>query len=188
MRRAVLCAGLAVALLPSINGVVKTHSARRKKTLMFTTQWSTSERKYDVIVERDVKVPMPDGTLLDGDIYRPASDEKFPVILGVHGYNKDLPIAADATRRLHADARLHGKRRFDFFRPARLHPCGIQLARHWQVRGFLPAHGTTGSGRRLPSRQLVGSATVEQWRHRHVRRFVLSRGWPKLSPQRDRSR
>ena len=52
---------------------------------MFTTQWSTSERKYDVIVERDVKVPMPDGTLLDGDIYRPASDEKFPVILGAHG-------------------------------------------------------------------------------------------------------
>ena len=33
---------------------------------MFTTRWSTSERKYDVIVERDVKVPMPDGTLLDG--------------------------------------------------------------------------------------------------------------------------
>ncbi|MGZ8489003.1 MAG: CocE/NonD family hydrolase, partial [Candidatus Binatia bacterium] len=57
---------------------------------MFNTRWATSERKYDVIVERDVKVPMPDGTLLDGDIYRPASDEKFPVLLGAHGYNKDL--------------------------------------------------------------------------------------------------
>ena len=57
---------------------------------MFTTRWATSERKYDVVVERDVKVPMPDGTLLDGDIYRPASDEKFPVLLGAHGYNKDL--------------------------------------------------------------------------------------------------
>ena len=57
---------------------------------MFTTKWSTSERKYDVIVERDVKVSMPDGTLLDGNIYRPASSERFPVILGAHAYNKDL--------------------------------------------------------------------------------------------------
>ncbi len=57
---------------------------------MFTTKWSTSERKYDVIVERDIKVSMPDGTLLDGNIYRPASSERFPVILGAHAYNKDL--------------------------------------------------------------------------------------------------
>ncbi len=57
---------------------------------MFTTKWSTSERKYDVIVERDVKVRMPDGTLLDGNIYRPASNERFPVILGAHAYDKDL--------------------------------------------------------------------------------------------------
>jgi uncharacterized protein len=57
---------------------------------MFTTTWSTSERKYNVIVERDVKVRMPDGILLDGDIYRPAANERFPVILGAHAYNKDL--------------------------------------------------------------------------------------------------
>ena len=57
---------------------------------MFTRQWSTSERKYDVIVQRDVKVRMPDGTHLDGDIYRPNSEEKFPVILGAHAYNKNL--------------------------------------------------------------------------------------------------
>ncbi|MBI2998843.1 MAG: CocE/NonD family hydrolase [Deltaproteobacteria bacterium] len=57
---------------------------------MFTRKWSTSGRKYDVVVERDVRVPMPDGTALDGDIYRPASSERFPVILGAHPYNKDL--------------------------------------------------------------------------------------------------
>jgi predicted acyl esterase len=33
---------------------------------------------------------MPDGTVLDGDIYRPESSERFPVILGAHAYNKDL--------------------------------------------------------------------------------------------------
>jgi predicted acyl esterase len=57
---------------------------------MFTTKWSTSERKYDVLVDRDIKVRMPDGTTLDGDIYRPASNERFPVILGAHAYNKHL--------------------------------------------------------------------------------------------------
>src|SRR5262249_34724872 len=62
----------------------------RRTERVFTTQWSTSERKYDVIVERDIKVAMPDSTLLDGNIYRPASSERFPVILGAHAYNKDL--------------------------------------------------------------------------------------------------
>src|SRR5207244_4697806 len=57
---------------------------------MFTTKWTTSERKYDVIVERDVKVRMPDGVTLAGHIYQPASGERFPVILGAHAYNKNL--------------------------------------------------------------------------------------------------
>ncbi len=57
---------------------------------MFTRKWSTSDRKYGVAVERDVKVRMPDGTVLDGDIYRPESSERFPVILGAHAYNKEL--------------------------------------------------------------------------------------------------
>ena len=33
---------------------------------------------------------MPDGVTLDGDIYHPASGERFPVILGAHAYNKNL--------------------------------------------------------------------------------------------------
>lgn len=57
---------------------------------MFTRRWSTSERAHEVLVERDVKVRMPDGTALDGNVYRPASPGRFPVILGAHPYNKDL--------------------------------------------------------------------------------------------------
>jgi putative CocE/NonD family hydrolase len=60
---------------------------------VFTRNWATSERKYDVTHDRDVKVRMPDDTLLDGDIYRPAAAGKFPVILGAHPYNKDLQSA-----------------------------------------------------------------------------------------------
>jgi predicted acyl esterase len=58
---------------------------------MYTRTWATSERKYDLVVERDVKVRLPDGTTLDGDIWRPdAPGERFPVILGAHPYNKLL--------------------------------------------------------------------------------------------------
>ena len=57
---------------------------------MFTRTWATSEREHDVVVERDVKVRLPDGTSLDGDITRPATPGRFPVILGAHPYNKDL--------------------------------------------------------------------------------------------------
>ncbi len=118
---------------------------------MFTRQWSTSKREYDVVVDRDVKVRMPDGTMLDGDIYRPKSDEKFPVILGAHAYNKNLAISADAARWLYADARLHGKRRLDFLRPARLRPRGFQRARQRRLGRILPAHGPCGDARYLRS-------------------------------------
>ena len=36
---------------------------------------------YDVVVERDVKVPMPDGTILLADRHYPRGVEKFPTIL-----------------------------------------------------------------------------------------------------------
>ena len=57
---------------------------------MFTRRWSTSERKHEVLIERDVRVRLPDGTHLDGNVYRPASPGRYPVILGAHPYNKDL--------------------------------------------------------------------------------------------------
>ncbi|HET7671554.1 MAG TPA: CocE/NonD family hydrolase [Burkholderiales bacterium] len=57
---------------------------------MYTRRWSTSPREHEVTVERDVKVRMPDGTMLDGDIYRPASSGRFPVLLGAHPYNKEM--------------------------------------------------------------------------------------------------
>jgi putative CocE/NonD family hydrolase len=41
-----------------------------------------------VVVELDVAVPMRDGTRLRCDVYRPASDGRFPVILGRTTYGK----------------------------------------------------------------------------------------------------
>ena len=58
------------------------------KGCMFTTKWRTSDRKYNVIVERDVKIPMGDGVKLSCDVFRPDSNEKFPAILGSHCYHQ----------------------------------------------------------------------------------------------------
>jgi putative CocE/NonD family hydrolase len=54
---------------------------------MFSRKWCTSERKYGMIAEYDVKIPMSDGVTLSCDVFRPDSDEKFPAILGYHPYH-----------------------------------------------------------------------------------------------------
>ena len=56
---------------------------------MFGTTWSTSERKYDVTMERGIRVKMKDGVELQADIFRPRSEGKFPAILGYHPYDPD---------------------------------------------------------------------------------------------------
>ncbi|NTZ64124.1 CocE/NonD family hydrolase [Agrobacterium tumefaciens] len=60
---------------------------------MQTTKWTTSPRQYEIVEERNAKINLSDGTVLDGDVFRPASAGKFPAILGIHCYNKDLQSA-----------------------------------------------------------------------------------------------
>lgn len=55
---------------------------------MFGIKWKSSERKYRVLIERDVKIRMADGVNLSCDIWRPESDEKFAAILGFHCYHQ----------------------------------------------------------------------------------------------------
>ena len=45
---------------------------------MFSTKWQTSQRKYDVGVDRDVEIPVGAGMLLDADVYRPNAQGRFP--------------------------------------------------------------------------------------------------------------
>lgn len=47
----------------------------------------TSE--FRVVVDKDVPVPMRDGTVLRADVYRPADDGEHPVLLGRTPYGKD---------------------------------------------------------------------------------------------------
>ena len=47
-------------------------------------------RDYELIVEKDIEIPMRDGTLLYADIFRPDSgEEKFPASMNISVYQKD---------------------------------------------------------------------------------------------------
>ena len=56
---------------------------------MFGPDWATSPRRFGVTVDRDTAIPMPDGTVLVGDVFRPDTDEPVPVIAGFHPYNNE---------------------------------------------------------------------------------------------------
>ncbi len=43
-----------------------------------------------IIFEKDVAIPMRDGAVLRANIYRPNTSERFPVIMTVGPYGKDL--------------------------------------------------------------------------------------------------
>jgi hypothetical protein len=48
---------------------------------MFSTKWQTSKRHYEIIHEPSINVPVRAGFSINCDLFRPDSDEKFPVIL-----------------------------------------------------------------------------------------------------------
>ena len=54
-----------------------------------------SKPQYQVKVEKDIFVSMPDGTKIAADIYRPDRDGKFPALLGLTPYSKDVQKPED---------------------------------------------------------------------------------------------
>ena len=49
-----------------------------------------SRRQYNVILERDIRIPVSDGVEIDTDLFRPDSKEKFPALLSISPYCKEL--------------------------------------------------------------------------------------------------
>lgn len=49
----------------------------------------TLQVNEDIILERDVDIPMRDGTLLKADVFRPAKAGKYPVIMNLGPYQKE---------------------------------------------------------------------------------------------------
>ena len=55
---------------------------------MFSKTWQTSPRKYGIVIERDVRIPVSDGATLDSDIFRPEGGGRFPVLVAANAFNK----------------------------------------------------------------------------------------------------
>jgi putative CocE/NonD family hydrolase len=53
----------------------------------------TGERYSDIILDHDVGIPMPDGTILRADVYRPRTQDKVPALIAWAPYYKDLQNA-----------------------------------------------------------------------------------------------
>jgi uncharacterized protein len=54
------------------------------------TPKKTSQAVYGIIMEPDISIPLPDGTILRGDLYRPDAEEAFPVLLAWGSYTKEF--------------------------------------------------------------------------------------------------
>jgi hypothetical protein len=52
--------------------------------------WKERALSGPIIFEKDVAIPMRDGAVLRANVYRPNTSERFPVILTVGPYGKDL--------------------------------------------------------------------------------------------------
>jgi predicted acyl esterase len=48
-----------------------------------------SRPRHDLVVEKDIEVPMRDGARLRADVFRPRSAGRFPVIINLGSYQKD---------------------------------------------------------------------------------------------------
>ena len=53
----------------------------------FPTQ--TLQISDDIILEKDVDIPMRDGTLLKADVFRPVKPGKYPAIMNLGPYQKE---------------------------------------------------------------------------------------------------
>ena len=50
----------------------------------------SSSPRYRVHMDADVAIPLPDGTTLRGDLYRPAAPGRYPVLVAWSSYTKEL--------------------------------------------------------------------------------------------------
>ena len=57
---------------------------------MFGVKWQTSKRQYGIVEEREVRVRMSDGVDIDVDVFCPDAEGKFPALVAVSPYSKEL--------------------------------------------------------------------------------------------------
>lgn len=49
----------------------------------------TSRSKHDIVIEKDVEIPLRDGVCLKADVFRPKGSGRFPALINIGAYQKD---------------------------------------------------------------------------------------------------
>jgi predicted acyl esterase len=67
--------------------------------------------RLGMLMERNTAIPMRDGAVLRGDVFRPKADGTFPMLMTFSPYGKDVPLrefiqeAWDAIEKFYPDIR-----------------------------------------------------------------------------------
>ena len=56
---------------------------------MARTRYRGSQARYELVVDKDLEIPMRDGAQLKADVFRPRTGGRFPVIVNLGAYQKD---------------------------------------------------------------------------------------------------
>ncbi|HEV2042716.1 MAG TPA: hypothetical protein VGT81_22180, partial [Casimicrobiaceae bacterium] len=56
---------------------------------MAKPRYRGSQPRYDLVIEKDLEIPMRDGARLRADVFRPKTGGRFPVIINLGAYQKD---------------------------------------------------------------------------------------------------
>lgn len=74
----------------TIPAAVKANRIAQEQIDQYKAKYGPKE-DYQLVVEKNVGIPMRDGTELKADIFRPAKEGRYPVIMSMTAYMKDRP-------------------------------------------------------------------------------------------------
>lgn len=80
------CGAIFLAIIAIVCSACETHAAAAAGSALL------SQPRYAVTIDKDVRIPLRDGSYLMADVYRPAgaADQKFPVLMSLSAYLKEL--------------------------------------------------------------------------------------------------
>lgn len=78
---------------PANESLVRVRPRTKLTGEQFAGDWTPKKASapvYEFLFEPDVSIPLLDGTILRGDLYRPKADGTFPALVAWSGYTKEL--------------------------------------------------------------------------------------------------
>jgi putative CocE/NonD family hydrolase len=88
----------AIALSTALLALAPRATSPQGRVASHYDEATLSKPEYEVTMEHNVRIPMRDGVTLSADIYRPAAEGKYPVILVRTPYSNNTPGAVEQSK------------------------------------------------------------------------------------------